>query len=146
MSNLSISLMEECDLEGVLEVSSLSLKESWSKGAYQKELSNPIAKYLVAKENNKVIGFAGVWTIIDEGHITNIAVHPNFREKGIGGKLLSSLIENCKDWGCNALTLEVRASNLPAQNLYKKYNFKEEGIRKKYYKDNNEDAIIMWHR
>ena len=146
MSNISITLMEECDLEAVLEVSSLSLKESWSKEAFKKELSNPLAKYLVAKENNKVIGFAGVWTIVDEGHITNIAVHPNFRGKGIGSILLSSLIEHCKNWGCNSLTLEVRASNAPAQNLYKKYNFKEEGIRKKYYKDNNEDAIIMWCR
>ena len=146
MNNISISLMEENDLEDVLEVSSLSLKESWSKGAYQKELSNPIAKYLVAKENNKVIGFAGVWTIVDEGHITNIAVHPNSRKKGIGSALLSSLIENCKTWGCNSLTLEVRESNIPAQNLYKKYNFKEEGVRKKYYKDNNENAIIMWYR
>ena len=146
MSNISITLMEECDLEAVLEVSSLSLKESWSKESFKKELSNPLAKYLVAKGNNKVIGFAGVWTIVDEGHITNIAVHPNFRKKGIGSILLSSLIEHCKNWGCNSLTLEVRASNTPAQNLYKKYNFKEEGIRKKYYKDNNEDAIIMWYR
>ena len=146
MSNISLSLMEECDLEDVLEVSSLSLKESWSKESFKKELSNPLAKYLVAKENNKVIGFAGVWTIVDEGHITNIAVRPNFRENGIGSMLLSSLIEHCKNWGCTSLTLEVRASNTPAQNLYKKYNFKEEGIRKKYYKDNNEDAIIMWYR
>ena len=146
MSNISITLMEECDLEAVLEVSSLSLKESWSKESFKKELFNPLAKYLVAKENNKVIGFAGVWTIVDEGHITNIAVHPKFRKRGIGNILLSSLIEHCKNWGCNSLTLEVRASNTPAQNLYKKYNFKEEGIRKKYYKDNNEDAIIMWCR
>ena len=146
MSNISITLMEECDLEAVLEVSSLSLKESWSKESFKKELSNPLAKYLVAKGNNKVIGFAGVWTIVDEGHITNIAVHPNFRKKGIGSILLSSLIEHCKNWGCNSLTLEVRSSNTTSQNLYKKYNFKEEVIRKKYYKDNNEDAIIMWYR
>lgn len=117
MSNISITLMEECDLEAVLEVSSLSLKESWSKESFKKELFNPLAKYLVAKENNKVIGFAGVWTIVDEGHITNIAVHPKFRKRGIGNILLSSLIEHCKNWGCNSLTLEVRASNTPAQNL-----------------------------
>lgn len=146
MNKITLSLMEECDLGDVLEVSSLSLKESWSKESFKKELCNPLAKYLVAKENDKVIGFAGVWTIVDEGHITNIAVHPDFRKKGIGSTLLSSLIEHCKNWGCPSLTLEVRASNTPAQQLYKKYNFKEEGIRKKYYKDNNEDAIIMWYR
>ena len=142
MSNISLSLMEECDLEDVLEVSSLSKRNLGVEESFKKELSNPLAKYLVAKENNKVIGFAGVWTIVDEGHITNIAVHPNFREKGIGSILLSSLIEHCKNWGCNSLTLEVRASNTPAQNLYKKYTFKEEGIRKKYYKDNNEEMLL----
>ena len=101
---------------------------------------------MVAEVNNKVVGFAGLWAICNEGHITNIAVHPNYRGQGIGSKLVESLIENSSSWYINSLTLEVRASNKIAQNLYKKYGFKEEGMRKHYYQDNNEDAIIMWKR
>ncbi|MDS0526608.1 ribosomal protein S18-alanine N-acetyltransferase [Clostridium sp. SHJSY1] len=144
--SVTLSLMGKKDLNEVLEISSLSLKESWSLDSFSKELTNPLAKYLVAKSNDKIVGFAGVWTIVDEGHITNIAVHPEFREKGIGSALIKSLIDYSKNWGCTSLTLEVRASNTPAKNLYKKFGFVEEGIRKKYYQDNKEDAIIMWKR
>lgn len=144
--SVMLSLMNKEDLTDVLEISTLSLKESWSLDSFSKELANPLAKYIVAKSNNKIIGFAGVWVIVDEGHITNIAVHPDYREKGVGSTLVNSLIENCKKWGCKALTLEVRASNTPAHNLYKKFGFVDEGLRKQYYSDNNEDAIIMWKR
>lgn len=143
---ITLSLMDKDDIDDVLIVSSLSLKESWSHSSFLKELENPLAKYIIAKYGGKVVGFAGVWVIIDEGDITNIAVHPDFRRHNIGSKLLSSLIEHSKEWGCKALTLEVRASNLAAQNLYEKFEFKQEGIRKKYYSDNKEDAIIMWRR
>lgn len=144
--NLTLKLMDELDLDGVLEVSSLSLKESWSKEAFSKELSNPLAKYIIAKSDDRIIGFAGVWIIVDEGHITNIAVHPDFRGQGIGSKLVYSLVEKSKTFGCNALTLEVRSSNIVAQNLYEKFGFISEGIRKNYYEDNKEDALIMWKR
>ena len=144
--SVNLSLMTKEDLDQVLEVSSLSLKESWDLDSFSKELSNPLAKYLIAKINDKIVGFIGVWTIIDEGHITNVAVHPEFREKGIGSILLTSLIEYSKDWGCNSLTLEVRSSNNAAKGLYKKFGFLEEGVRKKYYRDNEEDALIMWRR
>ena len=144
--NLTLKLMDELDIDGVLEVSSLSLKESWSKNAFLKELSNPLAKYIVAKMDNKPIGFAGLWVIVDEGHITNIAVHPNFRGQGIGSSLVDALIKNSVEWGCNSITLEVRSSNTIAQNLYTKFGFQVEGIRKKYYEDNKEDALIMWKR
>lgn len=144
--NLTLKLMDELDLDGVLEVSSLSLKESWSKEAFAKELSNPLAKYIIAKSDDRIIGFAGVWIIVDEGHITNIAVHPDFRGQGIGSKLVDSLVEKSKTFGCNALTLEVRSSNIVAQNLYEKFGFISEGIRKNYYEDNKEDALIMWKR
>lgn len=144
--NLTLNYMEEKDIPGVLKVSTLSLKESWSIDSFTKELSNPLAKYIVAKFDDTVVGFAGVWTILDEGHITNIAVHPNYRKQKIGSKLVKSLLDYCHSCNCNALTLEVRESNLPAQGLYKKYGFKEEGIRKNYYSDNKENAIIMWKR
>ena len=144
--SVKLSLMTKEDLDEVLEISSLSLKESWNLDSFSNELSNPLAKYLIAKINDKIVGFVGVWTIIDEGHITNMAVHPEFREKGVGSILLTSLIEHSKDWGCTSLTLEVRSSNNAAKGLYKKFGFLEEGVRKKYYRDNEEDALIMWKR
>lgn len=143
---VTLNEMKAADLDGVLNVSSLSLKESWSKDSLEKELTNPLAKYMVAEIDDKVVGFAGLWAICNEGHITNIAVHPNYRGNGIGSKLVESLINNSDSWYINSLTLEVRTSNKVAQNLYKKYGFQEEGIRKNYYQDNNEDAIIMWKR
>lgn len=144
---IKLTTMSLDDLDEVLKISDASLKESWSLESFSKELSNPLAKYLVAKSHDgKTLGFAGIWTIIDEGHITNIAVHPDYRQKGIGSALVKGLIDKSNSWGYNAMTLEVRKSNIPAQNLYKKYGFIEEGIRKKYYQDNKEDAIIMWKR
>ncbi len=142
--NVSIDLMQEKDVDDVLNISSLSLKESWTKDSFLKELTNPLAKYFLIKEDNKILGFAGVWIILDEGHITNIAIHPTYRNKGMGTILLKSLIEKCKSYNCNSLTLEVRESNAVALNLYTKLGFKSVGKRKNYYSDNNEDAIIMW--
>lgn len=144
--DLILNLMKDEHLKDVLEVSNLSLKESWSEDAFKKELSNPLAKYIVALDNNKAVGFAGVWTIVDEGHITNIAVHPDYRGKGIGTSLVKELITHCNNYGIKAFTLEVRASNKIAQSLYSSLGFKEEGVRKKYYRDNGEDAIIMWKK
>ena len=144
--NVNLNYMDLKDIDQVVEVSNLSLKETWNKDSFTKEMSNPLAKYMVAKINDKIIGFAGLWVICDEGHITNIAVHPNYRGIGVGSKLVESLIDNSTSWYINSLTLEVRATNEVAQNLYKKYGFKEEGIRKNYYADNKEDAIIMWRR
>ena len=143
---IDISLMTEDDIDEVLNISALSLKESWSRDSFFNELSNPVAKYLIAKVDDKVVGFAGIWTVLDEGQITNIAVHSDFRNSKVGSALVEGLISNLNEWKLNSMTLEVRKSNIPAQNLYKKYGFKEEGLRKRYYSDNNEDAIIMWYR
>ena len=144
--DITLRLMQKDDIDQVLEVSSLSLKESWSKSSFLNEISNPIAKYIVAEVDNRIVGFAGLWVIIDEGHITNIAVHPDFRGKGVGKKLVSSLINQSDNWSIKSITLEVRDSNIIAQTLYKNYLFVEEGRRKNYYFDNNEDAVIMWRR
>lgn len=142
---ITIDLMKEEDIDGLLAVSSLSFSDSWSKASYIQELSNPVAKYFIAKTDNKVVGFAGTWIVLDEGHITNIAVHPDFRGKGIASKLLVELINYCSNnHGCIAYTLEVRSGNKAARGLYEKYNFKEAGIRKGYYEDNKEDAVLMW--
>jgi len=144
--NISFYLMKEEDIDSVLEVSSLSFSIPWSKDSYIQELTNPIARYLVAKIDNKIVGFVGTWIVLDESHITNIAIHPNYRKQGIGSSLLEAFLKYCKSQGCIAFTLEVRNSNKAARTLYEKYNFKQEGVRKGYYEDTKEDAIIMWLR
>jgi ribosomal-protein-alanine N-acetyltransferase len=98
----------------------------------------------LSPELSSIIAFAGLWLMIDESHITTIAVHPDFRGRGVGELMLSSLISISRDIGARMVTLEVRVSNTVAQNLYHKYGFKEAGIRRRYYSDNHEDALIMW--
>ncbi|OOM76859.1 acetyltransferase YpeA [Clostridium puniceum] len=142
--NLVIDFMKEEDIDDILNISSLSFSISWSKDSYTQELTNPVARYLVAKIDNKVVGFIGTWIVLDESHITNIAIHPNYRKQGIASKLLKEFLNYCKSLGCTSFTLEVRTSNKAAQTLYKRHNFKQDGIRKGYYEDNKEDAIIMW--
>jgi len=144
--NIVIDFMEEKDIDEVLDISSLSFSIPWSKSSYIQELTNPVAKYFVAKIDNKVVGFIGTWMILDESHITNIAVHPNYRKQGIASMLLKELLNHCKSQGCIAYTLEVRSGNKAARSLYEKHNFKLDGIRKGYYEDNKEDAVLMWLR
>ncbi len=91
-----------------------------------------------------IIGFAGLWLMVDEAHITTIATHPNFRGRGLGELLLVNLIDISYNIGAKWVTLEVRVSNYTAQNLYRKYGFREAGVRHRYYSDNQEDALIMW--
>lgn len=132
-------------LDDIIEIEKLSFSIPWSRNAFLEELqNNRFAVYISAMANEKVVGYAGMWKIIDEGHITNIAVHPEYRRMGIGKKLLEELINISKKSGITRITLEVRKSNTVAQSLYIKYGFKPAGIRKEYYADNGEDAIIMW--
>lgn len=144
--NIVIDFMEDKDIDEVLDISSLSFSIPWSKSSYIQELTNPIAKYFVAKIDSKIVGFIGTWMILDESHITNVAVHPKYRKQGIASILLKELLNYCKNQGCVAYTLEVRSGNKAARSLYENHNFKQEGIRKEYYEDNKEDAIIMWLR
>ncbi|NEZ46778.1 ribosomal-protein-alanine N-acetyltransferase [Clostridium niameyense] len=131
-------------INDVMEIDKLSFSTPWRKESYEQELKNKSAKYMVALKDNKVIGFFGLWFIIDECHIINIAVHPKFRGLGVGNLMMEEIIKICGEKNFPNITLEVRASNTTAQNLYYKFNFKNSGIRKGYYADNNEDAIIMW--
>jgi ribosomal-protein-alanine N-acetyltransferase len=144
--NVLIDFMKEEDVDAILDISSLSFSISWSKDSYLQELTNPVARYLVAKIDNKVVGFIGTWIVLDESHITNVAVHPSYRKQGIASSLLKEFLKYCKSQGCIAYTLEVRSGNKAARALYENHNFKQDGIRKGYYEDNKEDAIIMWLR
>lgn len=146
MNNLVICPFEKKYLKEILSIESLSFAVPWTKDSMEKELTNKFAQYIVIKFDNLVVGYGGMWLILDEGHITNIAVHPEFRKIGAGKKIVEGLISICKEKSISSLTLEVRASNYVAKNLYAKFGFIEEGIRKNYYNDNNEDAIIMWKR
>lgn len=132
------------DIPAVLEIDRASFAKPWSSEDYRCELSrNVAARYLVAEQGGSVIGFAGAWIILDESHITNIAVSPIFRGKGIGSRLTEELLQYISNLGAAYATLEVRVSNAPAVGMYKKYGFVAVGKRKRYYEDNNEDALLM---
>ncbi|MCX7694664.1 MAG: ribosomal protein S18-alanine N-acetyltransferase [Caloramator sp.] len=145
LNDYIIDDMKMEDVDGVYEVEVLSFKTPWSKEAFYTELTrNSCAVYKVLKYKEKIIGYAGMWCMIDEGHITNIAVHPEFRGSKLGEKLVDVLIDEAKKRSINAMTLEVRVSNIPAINLYKKKGFVCVATRKGYYQDTGEDAYIMW--
>lgn len=144
-NNVEIRFMEMKDLDGVMAVEKDAFTTPWTKSAFVSELSNNrFAYYFVAEVDQQIVAYAGVWIIIDEAHITNIAVHSSYRRKGIGDLLLKNTMELAKILGAKTLTLEVRVSNDSAKNLYLKNGFQYGGIRKNYYTDNLEDAQIMW--
>lgn len=140
---IEIVRMNKNHIDMVMEVENSSFTMPWSKQSFLDELLNPLSYYVVAIENDLVLGYGGLWAILDEGHITNIAVHKNFRKNGIASTILLKIIEFAVENGLSFLTLEVRKSNAPAISLYKKYGFFDVAIRKGYYQDNNEDALIM---
>lgn len=139
--------MIEEDIDAIVEIEKEVFSTPWSRESFLTEIrENLLAKYIVAEVEKKVVGYGGIWLILTEGHITNIAVKEKYRGLGIGEQLLNGLIVYCVSKEINSMTLEVRKSNIIAQNLYKKYGFIEYGLRPRYYSDNNEDAIIMWRK
>ncbi len=145
MSNIGVREMTLDDLDAVMEIEKICFTTPWAKESFEREIrDNQLAKYLVIEYNGKIVGYGGMWTIIDEGHITNIAIHKEFRNKKLGSFLVQAMIEYAENLGIYRMTLEVRESNTPAQGLYSKFGFVSCGKRPKYYQDNNEDAIIMW--
>jgi len=141
---INIRTMNVKDVESVHEIESLCFPTPWSEDAFRQEMDNLMALYLVAEVGGRIAGYAGLWQILDEGHITNVGVHPGYQGMGIGEKLMKELIAEAKRRELSSMTLEVRVSNIPAINLYKKLHFREEGIRKGYYTDTKEDGLIMW--
>ena len=145
MTDVTVERMNSFNILGVKEISDLSFSSPWSLLSMEKELINKNAIYIVIKLGSKVVAFGGMWIIFDEGHITNIAVHPDFRRNNFGDTVVENLIKIAKDKNIASLTLEVRSSNIAAINLYKKHNFSVEGIRKNYYQSPREDGYIMWN-
>jgi ribosomal-protein-alanine N-acetyltransferase len=133
------------DIEHVSRLERRCYALPWSSSAYVTEVGNPSAYYTVATElDNTIVGYAGMWVIMDELHITTIAVEPSQRGRKIGERLLLDLIEEGLSRGGNRATLEVRERNTVAHNLYLKYAFEDVAVRKNYYSDNGENALIMW--
>ena len=133
------------DMEDIYEIEHLCFPDPWSRDALLYELTeNPRAFFIVAELEGQVVGYAGLWWIGDEGHVTNVAVRPGFRNRHIGQAIVSVMIDFTSGEGILHHTLEVRRSNEPAIRLYEKFGFRQEGVRKGYYLNNGEDAIIMW--
>ncbi len=142
---VSILPMKAEHIDGVLAVETDSFSIPWTRSDFEREIfENKLAIYVIAMEDSEIVGFAGMWHVINEGHITNVAVLEEYRKKRIGTMLVEELIKIASEKEMMGLTLEVRISNAKAQTLYTKLGFKPEGIRKKYYADTGEDAIIMW--
>lgn len=143
INNIEITNMTISDLDSIKDILLEEFDDFWNYNVFKSELENNNSKYIVAKFNDEIVGFAGIWVVIDEAHITNIVTKKSYRNNGIGNLLLENLIKMCKNYTTNisSLTLEVSENNVIAQNLYKKFNFEILGERKKYY--NDESAIIM---
>lgn len=143
---MKISPMQKSQVDEVLKIEEQAYGEHhWSKDSFYGELSNNLAHYYSAFDlDNNLIGYAGAWQILDEAHITTIAVKPELKRRKIGEALLNRILEDCYKNEIKYITLEVRVSNAPAISLYEKYGFKSLGTRKGYYQNNNEDALIMW--
>lgn len=144
---VEIRALQPNDLDGIMAIEpAIYGAHHWSRQSFLNELTNPSGCYFgaIAPETGSLLGYSGFWLVQDEAHVTTLAVHPEHRRKKIGERLLINNIIEARKLGANWLTLEVRISNEPAQNLYFKYNFRRIGVRPKYYQDNSEDALILW--
>lgn len=134
--------MTIADLDTISDILFSDFDDFWNVSTLKNELQNPNSQYIIAKLNNEIVGFGGIWKAVDDIHITDIVVKKNFRGQKIGSILLEQLISLAKKQNITSITLEVNSTNIPAQNLYEKFGFKKVGLRKKYY-NNIDDAIIM---
>jgi len=136
--------MAAADLPVIQAIERASFSTPWPSYAYRAELeSNRLARYLVVRVEEEVVGYAGMWLMVDEAHITTFAIHPRWRRQRIGERLLVAMLEVALQTNAREATLEVRLSNLGARRLYEKYGFRPVGIRPRYYSDDREDALIM---
>jgi [ribosomal protein S18]-alanine N-acetyltransferase len=138
--------LKEEDLDAVLKIEQASFPLPWTRSMFEQELHIPTSHFFVAKSmpTKEIVGYAGFWQVVDELHLINIAVGPEYRRQGLGRHLLFYILCDGKRLGLKKATLEVRASNLVAQRLYEEAGFKNIAVRKNYYADNLEDAVIMW--
>lgn len=136
--------MQREDVSRVMEIERECFPVPWHESAYLTELVNRSAYYVVACKGSEIVGYAGMWIIMDEAHITTIGVARNSRGEKTGERLLAALLDEALNRKCRRATLEVRQSNEVAQNLYRKYEFIPAAVRRGYYTDNQENAVVMW--
>jgi ribosomal-protein-alanine N-acetyltransferase len=131
-------------IPAILAIEQESNSSPWSEKSFRNELDNPHKIFLVAYVDGQVVGYGGIWLVVDEAHVTNIAVSPPNRKLGIGRRLMVKLLQGAQEAGMTCSTLEVRASNTAAIDLYLQLGYQETARRKRYYPDNQEDAVVMW--
>jgi len=141
---ICIEQMQLEDVEQVAELDKKCFPTPWSASAYTTEVKNTSACYIVARAAGRVVGFAGMWLVMDEAHITTLGVDAECRGKKIGERMLVHLLDEAIHRGARRASLEVREQNRVAQSLYRKYGFHVAAVRKGYYTNNNEDALVMW--
>lgn len=146
MKKVTVSKITTEDVDKVYQIEEIIHPDHhWSKDSFYNEISNNLATYYCVKdESNTILGFVGTWMIVDEAHITTFGVHPDFRRLQLGQVLMIQVLKNCYKNMVKYVTLEVRESNIPAISLYKKFLFESIGVRKNYYQDNGENALIMF--
>ncbi|CAN5770035.1 ribosomal protein S18-alanine N-acetyltransferase [soil metagenome] len=136
--------MTAADIPAVQRIERASFPLPWPDYAFRQELeTNRLAHYIVLRVGSLAVAYAGIWMMVDEVHVTTFAVLPDWRRRGIGGRLLLVLLRLAQEHGARVATLEVRISNVPARALYQRFGFRPVGIRPRYYSDNAEDALIM---
>ena len=138
-----ITKMLQCHVPQIAELEKLCFNDPWSENSIASELDNRLSCWLVAIADDKVVGYVGSQTVLGETDMMNIAIHPGYRKQGIATELISALIEALNERGSHSLMLEVRASNEPAKSLYLKMGFDVVGVRKNYYRNPREDALIL---
>jgi [ribosomal protein S18]-alanine N-acetyltransferase len=138
--------MTVADIDGVLKIEEEAFSLPWTRDAFVQEMTTNLHAYYLVAENDhgQIVGFCGMWMIIDESHITNVAVAEQVKGQGIGEGLMREAIRVAREHEVVLMSLEVRVSNTIAQNLYRKLDFQNGGIRKGYYSDNQENALVMW--
>jgi ribosomal-protein-alanine N-acetyltransferase len=142
---LEISPMTLDDIPAVLEIEVASFQSTWPPNAFANELrDNKLAFYFVGRLDGRIVAYGGIWVILEDSHVTTIAVAPELRGQRLGEEMLVCLLDEAIARGASWITLEVRESNEPAQRLYRKYGFTVVSTRRGYYSDNNESALVMW--
>ncbi|MDQ2663168.1 MAG: ribosomal protein S18-alanine N-acetyltransferase [Candidatus Eremiobacteraeota bacterium] len=142
---LDIASMDETDIREVVRIEAQSFSTTWPADAFVRELhENKLAHYFIGRFEDRAVAYGGLWVILEDSHVTTIAVDPGFRGRKFGEVMLLKLLDEAIERGASWITLEVRETNVVAQNLYRKYGFTVVSTRKGYYSDNDENALVMW--
>ena len=142
--NMIIRKMTLDDIDQIIAIDRVSFSLPWPERSFRFDLTdNPASRCWVAEIDGKVVGMVVAWLIVDEVHVATIATHPDFRRRGVAKKLLAHTLQHLKEEGAQSSFLEVRASNFAAQEMYRKFGYEKSGVRPRYYKDNDEDALLM---